>query len=290
VCVQAASPGKAYLLDQQAHVTANMLAKRQYDERLCALSRAAHGRPDTAANSRGASASPSRHLKPRAPGSAVAAAAAAVDAAAAAARAAEMAAAAGTSGGRLSSSSSPSRAQKTPKARREKHGATMRRALRASSSRVQHGVASPSTAGNASLSPEQKQHAYPSQVFAGGSSNSSPRWPAAAASAGNAAAASSYASPGNYVSPGSGGTAPGYSPGTQAAPGRTPGSAGSALQKTPGSIAAAKTALAQFWVSGMRVGPRAVLLLSGVCWEAVPCDKHCHACAKSVHIGLVSVN
>ena len=228
--LQAASPGKAYLQDQQALAAANMLAKRHFDDRLRAmhvLAQAAGGSDRDASPDR----SPTKKAKRVAAGS-VAAAAAAV-AAASAARAAAAAAAGGSSGG--GARHGGSRAHGTSRSSRrgaQKHGDKMRQALRASSSRVQSG--SPSVAVGAYSAGSQQQG---SESPGGYSTSSSPRKqggsPASRHTPSNAAG-------GSYASPGSGWSA-----------GASPGSVGNAVAKGGafGGVAG-QSALAQFWVSG----------------------------------------
>lgn len=229
--VQAASPGKAYLQDQQALTAVNMLAKRQFEERLRAVSA-----PTRAAATAEHAASPERFSptkKQRQGASPVASAEAAV-AAAIAARMAAVAAAAGagssSSGGRLGSP----KTHRTPKSKKTtpKRGEQMRKALRVSSSRAQQGAQSPAPGSEApagSYSAGQ-QHMRGSPV-AGASNTSSPRnrgTPGRSAGAG-----------GSYASPGSGLSA-----------GCSPGSAAKASQWGVCNSVVAQTALAQFWVSG----------------------------------------
>jgi hypothetical protein len=197
-----------------------MLAKRQFDDRLHAVAA-----PTRAAAAADRAASPNRSSptkKQRQGASPVAAAEAAV-AAAIAARITAVATAAGAGSTSSSKYSSPN-AHRTPKGRKgtPKHGEKMRKALRASSSRIQQ-------------TSEALQQAYGSPAAAGASGYDSPKADGTPASASAAA--------GSYASPGSGWSA-GCSPGSVA---------GTPSRGAASSSMMAQTALAQFWVSGMPI-------------------------------------
>lgn len=205
------------MLDKQAQAAVNMMAKRQFDDRLRAA----------------AAASPERdHFPERSPTKKPKHGAGAY-AAAAAAAAARSSAAVCSSGGKAAGSSGGGAASSRGKKGAPKHAAAMRKALRASSSRLQQ-QASPSTAAAAAGAgnwPAEQQGQQDAHMGPGASDSrsSSPHRASPTRTPVSAAAASTAT--GSCGSPGSAGSTPVIS----------------AVSKAEG----AATALVQFWVSCM---------------------------------------